>query len=90
MCIHKHIHIHTHIIHTAIYNILPKYIRDSIKLKEITKLRSSNSTLLKHNPSTNYSSLWNKLPRLLLMRNYQLHLKQNYTDTYLNLTNFIY
>ena len=35
------------IIHTAIYNNLPKYIRYSIKLKEITKLRSSNSILLK-------------------------------------------
>ena len=53
------------IIHTAIYNNLPKYIRDSIKLKEITKLRSSNSTLLKHNPSTNYSLLWNKLPKTI-------------------------
>ena len=53
------------IIHTAIYNNLPKYIRDSIKLKEKTKLRSSNSTLLKHNPSTNYSSLWNKLPKTI-------------------------
>ena len=53
------------IIHTAIYNNLPKYISDSIKLKEITKLRSSNSNLLKHNPSTNYSSLWNKLPKTI-------------------------
>ena len=52
-------------IHKAIHTNIPKYNRDSIKLKEITKLRSSNNTLLKHNPSTNYSTLRNKLPNTI-------------------------
>ena len=63
------------IIHTAINLNLPKYIRNSIDYKETTNLRSSNSILLKHNTLTNYSLLWNKLPKTIINEKLPLKFK---------------
>ena len=63
------------IIHTAIHLNLPKYIRNSIEYKETTNLRSSNSILLKHNTLTNYSLLWNKLPKTIINEKLPLQFK---------------